>query len=198
LSDRYTQYKFLKCDSDNVSKIKLDEASLSVLSIEAGLGGSNRSQIFHNPVQNKADNAYRNAANGVTIYLDGASRGNPGPSGLGYYIIDENGKEVKRGGEFIGFATSRVAEYYGLKEGLEQAIELGLKKVNFRSDNLMMVNQLNGVYPVKNKDLFQVHEDVLRLISKLDAFSIMHVPREQNRVADAEANRAMDEHARAA
>ena len=91
-----------------------------------------------------------------------------------------------------------MAEYYGLKEGLEQALELGLKKVNFRSDCLMMVNQLNGVYPVKNKDLLQVHDDVLKLIAKLDAFSIMHVPREQNRVADAEANRAMDEHARVA
>ena len=60
----------------------------------------------------------------------------------------------------------------------------------------MMVNQLNGVYPVKNKDLFQVHEDVLKLISKLDSFSIVHVPREQNVEADAEVNRVIDEHMR--
>ena len=194
LSDRYTQYKFLKCDSDNVSKIKLDEASLSVLSIEAGLGGSNRSQIFHNPVQNKADNAYRNAANGVTIYLDGASRGNPGPSGLGYYIIDENGKEVKRGGEFIGFATSRVAEYYGLKEACEQAIELGFKSVRFISDNLMLVNQMNGIYAIKNKDLVPIYNDIKKMLKNFDAVAFVHVRREYNREADEQANLAIDRH----
>ena len=87
-----------------------------------------------------------------------------------------------------------MAEYYALKEGIEQAIGLGLKKVNFRSDSLMLVNQMNGVYPVKNKDLIQVHSDVLQLLGGLDSYSFAHVPREQNREADAEANKAMDAH----
>jgi ribonuclease HI/ADP-ribose pyrophosphatase YjhB (NUDIX family) len=192
-SERYSAYKWVKLSE--IGKYELDEASRMVFQIT-----STKTVRLSAPVISVEPGEHKKgeAVGFATIYTDGGSRGNPGPSGIGYYILGSDGHEIKRGGEFLGFTSSRLAEYYGLKEGLEQAIELGLKKVNFRSDNLMMVNQLNGVYPVKNKDLFQVHEDVLRLISKLDAFSIMHVPREQNRVADAEANRAMDEHARAA
>ena len=93
----------------------------------------------------------------------------------------------------MGMSNSRLAEYYALKEGLEQAIELGLRRVNFMSDSLMMVNQLNGVYQVKNMDLMQVYSDVLGLLSKLDSYSFTHIPREQNKEADAEVNRVIDE-----
>ena len=194
LSDRYTQYKFLKCDADNISKIKLDEASLSVLSIESGLTGIDKTQVFNNSASAEVVNSYRNVANGVTIYTDGASRGNPGPSGLGYYIVDENGKEVKRGGEFIGFATSRVAEYYGLKEACEQAIELGFKSVRFISDNLMLVNQMNGIYAIKNKDLVPIYNDIKKMLKQFDAVAFVHVRREYNREADEQANLAIDRH----
>ena len=104
-----------------------------------------------------------------------------------------DGTVLRRGGEFLGFSTSRLAEYYALKEGIEQAIDLGLKKVRFMSDSLMLVNQMNGVYKVKNKDLMQVHADVLRLLEKLDSYSFVHVPREKNREADKEVNRVIDE-----
>ena len=110
--------------------------------------------------------------------------------------IGPDGKEIKRGGEFLGFSSSRLAEYYGLKEGLEQAIELGFKRVHFKSDCLMMVNQMNGVYKVKNPDLFQVHNDVLKLLDKLEAYSFTHVPRELNTEADAEVNRVIDQNVR--
>ena len=190
-SERYSAYKWVKLT--DIGKYELDEASRMVFQIT-----STKSVRVATPVISVEPGEQKEGAHVgyATIYTDGGSRGNPGPSGIGYYIIGSDGHEIKRGGEFLGFSTSRLAEYYGLKEGLEQALQLGLKKVNFRSDNLMMVNQLNGVYPVKNADLLQVHEDVLKLITKFDSFSIMHVPREQNRIADAEANRAMDEHAR--
>ena len=94
----------------------------------------------------------------------------------------------------MGFTSSRLAEYYGLKEGLEQAIELGLRRVNFKSDSLMMVNQMNGVYKVKNRDLMPVYNDVLKLLEKLDAYSFSFVPREKNREADAEVNKIIDLH----
>ena len=89
-------------------------------------------------------------------------------------------------------SNSRLAEYYGLKEGVEQAIELGYKKVNFVSDCLMMVNQMNGVYQVKNKDLLQVYNDILKLLENLESFSFKHVPRYKNQEADAEVNRVID------
>lgn len=191
-SERYSAYKWVKISE--LGKYELDEASRMVFQIT-----STKTVRLSTPVISVEPSERKKGEplGFATVYTDGGSRGNPGPSGIGYYILGSDGHEIKRGGEFLGFTSSRLAEYYGLKEGLEQALELGLKKVNFRSDCLMMVNQMNGVYPVKNKDLLQVHEDVLRLIAKFDAFSIMHVPREQNRVADAEANRAMDEHLRA-
>ncbi|MBP5512064.1 reverse transcriptase-like protein [Candidatus Saccharibacteria bacterium] len=195
LSERYSQYKFLKYGSENISKIKVEDASLSVLSIELGIGGSDRTQIFNRAIEaSKTENVFRNVANGATIYTDGASRGNPGPAGIGYYIIDENGREIKRGGEFIGFATSRVAEYYGLKEACEQAIELGFKSVRFVSDSLMMINQLNGIYAIKNNDLLPIYNDIQELLKQFDAVAFVHVRREYNKDADEQANLAIDRH----
>lgn len=178
--EKYTAYKFLK--SEEMASLRIDDAAMSVLQIEGqrGFVGS--------------ESNFREVANGATVYVDGASRGNPGASGVGYYIVDENGREIKRGGEFIGFATSRVAEYYGLKVGCEQALELGLKRVKFVSDSQMMVNQMNGIYKVKNSDLLPIYEDIEELFAQFEAVAITQVKREMNRVADAEANLAINEH----
>lgn len=179
--DRYSAYKFLK---DYVgSGVKLDAATLSVLEIEdervvAGAGA------------HKGD--MREAVNSATVYVDGSSRGNPGAAGIGYYIVGEDGQLIKRGGEFIGFATSRVAEYYALKEGVEQAIELGFKSVRFVSDSLMVVNQMNGIFKVKNDDILVVHNEIKELLKKFDVAVFTHVPRLQNAAADKEANLAID------
>ena len=95
---------------------------------------------------------------------------------------------------FIGFATSRVAEYYGLKEACEQAIHLGFKSVRFVSDNLMMVNQLNGIYAIKNKDVLPIYNDIQELLKQFEAVAFVHVRREYNREADEQANLAIDRH----
>ncbi len=136
----------------------------------------------------------RGAANGATVYVDGGSRGNPGPAAIGYYIIGQDGRVIKRGGEFIGFATSRVAEYYAMKEGMEQAIELGLKRVRFVGDNLMMINQLKGIYQVKSLDLLPIYNDVQNLLKNFDAVAFSHVKRSQNMEADREAGKALEGH----
>ncbi len=186
-SERYLSY--LWASSEEYTELELDEASDMVLRItnskleQGTLAGRELGE---------ADKNETAAQDSAIIYTDGGSRGNPGPSSLGYYIIDKNGREIKRGGEFLGFSSSRLAEYYGLKEGIEQAIELGLKHVDFRSDSLMLVNQMNGIYKVKNADLMQVHNDVLKLLEKLDSYSFMHVPRSQNVEADAEVNKILD------
>jgi len=177
-SDRYTAYKYV--DEKELPSLKLDEATISVLEIE----GSRTSPT-------KTDRA---AMNGATVYVDGGSRGNPGPAGIGYYIIGEDGTVLKRGGEFIGFATSRIAEYYALKEGCEQAIELGLKRVRFVSDNLMMINQMNGIFQVKNKDLLPIYQDIRKMLSKFEAVAFVHVKRQMNSAADKEVNLAINKH----
>jgi ribonuclease HI/ADP-ribose pyrophosphatase YjhB (NUDIX family) len=185
-SERYSAYKWTPMTE--TSNYPLDEATMMVLQITSTKGVE-----VHSKVRHVGGEQVLPASDAATIYTDGGSRGNPGPSALGYYIIGADGREIKRGGEFLGLSNSRLAEYYGLKEGLEQAIELGLKRVNFMSDSLMMVNQMNGVYKVKNHDLMQVYSDVLGLLSKLDSYSFTHVPREQNKEADAEVNRIIDE-----
>ena len=185
-SERYSSYKWTPLT--DTTNLPLDEATMMVLQITSTKGVEVKPklrQIGGEQVAPESDAA--------TVYTDGASRGNPGPSGIGYYIIGTDGRELKRGGEFLGMSNSRLAEYYGLKEGIEQAIELGLKRVSFISDNLMMVNQMNGVYKVKNSDLMQVYMDVLEKLKSLESYSFTHVPRSQNSEADAEANRVIDE-----
>ena len=185
-NERHVAYNW--CELSEATDLALDEASGMVLQI------TQNKQNAPVAIRRTAEPGEGNltASGVVTIYTDGGSRGNPGPSGLGYYIIDQDGKEIKRGGEFLGMSNSRLAEYYGLKEGIEQAIELGYKKVNFKSDCLLMVNQMNGIYQVKNKDLMQVHTDILKLLEKLDSFSFTHVPRSMNEEADAEVNKVID------
>ena len=189
-NERYSAYKWVKVA--DAETFPLENASLMVLQIVATKTGAPSTRIM----QVGEGAQVLPASDFATIYTDGGSRGNPGPSGLGYYIIGADGKEIKRGGEFLGFSSSRLAEYYGLKEGLEQAIELGLKKVHFKSDSLMMVNQMNSVYKVKNQDLLQVHADVLKLLENLEAYSFTHVPRGQNVEADAEVNKVIDANVR--
>lgn len=173
--DRYTAYKFFK---DANAGIRFDEASASVLEIEEGKTITRTSP--------------RDTLNSITINVDGASRGNPGPSGVGYCIYGIDGKVIERGGEFIGFATSRIAEYYALKKGIERAIELNLKTVRFISDSLMVINQMNGIFSVKNQDILPIYRELQSKLRNFDAVSFTHVPRSNNTSADHEANLAID------
>lgn len=181
-NERYTAYKFLK--RDEFSKLRVDEATGAVLELE------NEAEL-----EVAGTDGAREVANGATVYVDGSSRGNPGPAGIGYYVVGENGEILARGGEFVGFATSRVAEYYALRAGVEKAAELGLKRVRFIGDNLMMINQMNGIYKIKNRDLLPIYADIRKkVVEGFEAVSFTHVKRELNGVADEEANRAIDRH----
>ena len=175
--ERYTAYKFVKDFSS--ANIRLNEASLSVMEIVDG-------RIMPNRI------SPRDTASSVTVYVDGASRGNPGPSGIGYRIVDVDGGVIEQGGEFIGFATSRVAEYYAMRNGINRAIDLGLKTVRFVSDSLMVVNQLNGIFAVKNQDILPIYNDIENKLENFEAVSFTHVPRSHNIIADREANFAID------
>ncbi len=187
VNERYSAYKWVGIG--DTSSMTLDEATMMVLQIM-----TTKTVEVSTRTMRVGESERAPISDTATIYTDGGSRGNPGPSGLGYYIVGADGREIKRGGEFLGMSNSRLAEYYGLKEGIEQAIELGLKRVRFVSDSLMMVNQMNGVYKVKNSDLWQVHDDILKLLSKLDSYSFVHVPRSQNVEADAEVNKIIDQY----
>ena len=174
---RYSAYKYIN-DADTTN-VRLNGASSAVLEIETGKIISSRL-------------SHRNTASSHMIYIDGASRGNPGPSGIGYYIKDVDGKIIERGGEFIGFTTARSAEYVAMRKGIERAIELGIKSAQFISDSLMIINQLNGIMKPKNADIIPTFNTIEDLLKNFDSVSFTHVPREENMIADEEANKAID------
>lgn len=145
-----------------------------------------------NHVAKNVDNISTNID--AIIYADGGSRGNPGPSACGYVIMDNNQGVLAQGGEYLGITTNNQAEYQGVRLGLEKALELGLRNIELRLDSMLVVNQMNGIYTIKNRDLWPINERIRDLISRLDHVVFRHVPRELNQLADGEVNRTLDEH----
>ncbi len=130
----------------------------------------------------------------VIINADGGSRGNPGPSASGFVIQDQTGQNVlETGGKFLGVTTNNQAEYRAVLFALQRAQELQIEEIEFRLDSLLVVNQMSGIYKVKNKDLAVVYEQIKKLVQEFKQVKFTHVLREYNKLADAEANRLMDQ-----
>jgi mutator protein MutT len=128
------------------------------------------------------------------IYSDGGSRGNPGPSAAGYVIMDLNQEVMDQGGEYLGITTNNQAEYQGVRIGLEKALSLGIKRVDFRIDSMLVVNQMNGIYKIKNRELWPINERIRGLMTQFDKVTFSHVRREFNQLADGMVNRTLNEH----
>ncbi|MBN1161100.1 MAG: ribonuclease HI family protein [Dehalococcoidales bacterium] len=128
----------------------------------------------------------------LIIYTDGAARGNPGPAAIGVALKDETGKTVASISRRLGPTTNNQAEYQAIIAGLEKAVNLGAKNVSMKSDSELAVNQINGQFKIKNTALRPLYQKVVQLIGRLESFSITYIPREQNRQADALANKALD------
>lgn len=129
----------------------------------------------------------------VKLFADGGSRGNPGPSASGYAILDMNDKLLMEQGVYLGITTNNQAEYTALKLGLEAAHKLGAKEVEVYMDSMLVVNQMKGIFKIKNRDLWAVHDAIKQLLPQFDKVTFDHVPREFNKLADAAVNKAMDE-----
>jgi len=127
----------------------------------------------------------------VIIHADGASRGNPGPAAIGATIKDAEGKLVARVSRRIGHATNNQAEYQALIAALREAIKIGAKQVDVSLDSELLVKQIRGQYRVKNASLKPLHQKIKQLQSQLQAFTISHIPRQQNKEADRLANMAL-------
>ncbi len=117
------------------------------------------------------------------LYCDGASSGNPGNSGIGF-VIKRNGKTLLTHEQYIGKTTNNVAEYTALLEGLKKLKELGANRVRIFSDSELLTKQLNGLYAVKSPHLKKLYNEAKKLLESFADFSVMHIPREQNREAD--------------
>ncbi len=129
----------------------------------------------------------------LTVACDGASRGNPGPAGIGVVITDGDGTVVAEIAEGLGVATNNVAEYTAAIRGLERARDLGARDVLVRSDSRLLVEQLSGRFKVKNPNLRRLHAAARGLAAGFDSVRFEHVPRERNTMADRLANRGVDD-----
>ena len=127
----------------------------------------------------------------VIINTDGASRGNPGPAAIGATIKDERGRLITTISRSIGETTSNQVEYQAIIAALQKAVELGARQVEICADSELMVKQLNGRYRVRKASLRPSYQQVGQLLSQFDSFTIIHVPREQNKEADELANTAL-------
>ena len=127
----------------------------------------------------------------LTINIDGAARGNPGPAAFAYVIAREGRPVVEEAGR-LGTATNNLAEYTALVRALERAADLGGERLFVRSDSELLVRQMNGLYRVKNEQLRELHEQATRLRARFRSVSIVHVSRAQNSHADRLCNEVLD------
>lgn len=128
----------------------------------------------------------------LKLYTDGGSRGNPGPSASGFVLQDMEGTVVEKGGEYLGITTNNQAEYQAVKLGLETAKKLGAHKVHGHMDSLLVVNQMNGIFKIKNRELWPIHQAITDLKSGFNKVTFTHVPREMNKLADEQVNIILD------
>jgi ribonuclease HI len=126
------------------------------------------------------------------IYVDGASRGNPGPASYGFALFDAQGKLVQKGSEYIGITTNNVAEYTALIEALRCVLQKNISAIEIRSDSQLLVRQVTGEYKVRTPHIQELHDQARDLLRRMAFYEIKHVPRSQNKIADQLANEALD------
>lgn len=187
LSDEYDRYVWKK-----LSEIQRDEITQSTQQL-LGL-----QPITYSPEGIEKvvaiDDAKEATYDKIIAYSDGGSRGNPGPSASGYVLMDASEKVIYEGGTFLGITTNNIAEYQAVYLGLEKALELGATVVDFRLDSLLVVNQMNGIYRIKNAELAPINDRIRELMRQFDKVTFTHVRREYNKLADGMVNKILDEH----
>ena len=127
------------------------------------------------------------------LFFDGGSRGNPGKAAGGAVIIMPDGKK-HRVGKFLPFATNNEAEYTGLIIGLTKAKLLGITALEVKGDSNLVINQVKGVWRVKNDNLHKLYHKVHSLIKEFSQITINWIPREENKQVDTAVNQCLDKY----
>jgi len=128
----------------------------------------------------------------IEIYVDGGSRGNPGPSGIGVVILDAGGKKLKELSKYIGEATNNIAEYNALLYGLEEALILRADDIIINTDSELVAKQLTGDYRVKDPNLRPLFDRAINMLKSFNNFEVRHIKREMNKEADKLVNKAIN------
>ena len=133
--------------------------------------------VLHNISNRLNDNA------SVKLFVDGAADLHTKTAGIGG-VFYRNGDELFSFSEFIGSATNNEAEYKSLIKGLEESHNLNILNINIFADSELVVKQINGDYKVKNERMQILNRKVISLLKNFSSWSISHIPREKNSVAD--------------
>lgn len=123
-------------------------------------------------------------ATAVKVHVDGASKGNPGPAGIGIAFMDGSDNVLHRVARGVGERTNNEAEYLALVAALEEAIRFGLRRLSVFTDSKLLAGHMTGEYAVKTASLLPYVQKAATLRRQLDFFEIHAVPRERNTVAD--------------
>ena len=132
----------------------------------------------------------------ATLYADGGARGNPGPAAGAAVLLGDDGRVLAERAQYLGTATNNVAEYTGLIVGLEEAKRLGVTTLDVRMDSMLVVQQMRGLWKIKHPGLRPLALRAGALLAEFPERTVEHVRREENLLADALVNRALDEAAR--
>jgi ribonuclease HI len=130
----------------------------------------------------------------LLLYIDGASRGNPGKAGAGVVICDPTGKVIAEKKAFLGETTNNIAEYSAFLLALEEARAMQAGEIEVYTDSELLAKQWNGEYKVRNPRLKEFYQRARTLSQQFTKCRVVQIPRCQNRRADSLANRAIDEH----
>jgi len=187
LSGNYSKYKWHSMS--NIQQAELTDLTQLLLGIVQ------QEEVTEKTVdKTKLTDVNKSSDDAVIVYSDGGSRGNPGPSAAGYVVLNNLQEVIAEGGEYLGITTNNQAEYQGVRLGLEKALELGYRKVDFKLDSMLVVNQMKGTYKIKNRELWPINERIRMLMTKFDRVTFTHVNRQFNQLADGMVNKTLDAH----
>lgn len=132
----------------------------------------------------------------LSIFTDGGSRGNPGPSASAYVIYNKYNEILESGGSYIGITTNNLAEYTAVLLALRAARQYAGEEdtILFSIDSLLVVNQMNGLYKIKNRELWPINQQIREEMAYFREVRFAHIPRENNLAADAKVNEILDAH----
>lgn len=187
LSDEYDRYEWKKLS--DIQRNEITQSTQQLLGLQPiPFSPEGKEQLV--AINDAKDATYKY----LVAYSDGGSRGNPGPSASGYVLLDQTEKVIFEGGAYLGVTTNNIAEYQAVYLGLEKARELGATHVDFRLDSLLVVNQMNGIYKIKNAELIPINHRIRELCTQFEKVTFSHVRREYNQLADGMVNKILDQH----
>jgi formyltetrahydrofolate-dependent phosphoribosylglycinamide formyltransferase len=128
----------------------------------------------------------------IIAYIDGASRGNPGPAAAAFSLSSRDGTQLQAKAFFLGKTTNNVAEYTAVVKALEAAKQIGTGELTIFSDSELLVRQLNGDYKVKSEQIRPLFRQAVDLLAQFKNWKVQHITREKNKEADKLVNQALN------